>query len=134
MNKIEHIGIAVKDINQAIETYTKLLNTECYKTESVESEGVKTAFFKVGENKIELLEASNLESPITKFIDKRGEGIHHIAFDVDNIYTEMERLKNEGFILLNHEPKKGADNKLICFVHPKNTNGVLIELCQEIKD
>ncbi len=134
MNKIEHIGIAVKDINQAIETYSKLLNTECYKTESVESEGVKTAFFKVGENKIELLEASNLESPITKFIDKRGEGIHHIAFDVDNIYTEMERLKNEGFILLNHEPKKGADNKLICFVHPKNTNGVLIELCQEIKD
>jgi methylmalonyl-CoA/ethylmalonyl-CoA epimerase len=134
MNKIEHIGIAVKDINQAIETYTKLLNTECYKTESVASEGVKTAFFKVGENKIELLEASNLESPITKFIDKRGEGIHHIAFDVDNIYTEMERLKNEGFILLNHEPKKGADNKLICFVHPKNTNGVLIELCQEIKD
>ena len=134
MNKIEHIGIAVKDIDSAIDTYTKLLNTSCYKTENVESEGVKTAFFKVGENKIELLEASNQNSAIAKFIEKRGEGIHHIAFDVEDIYKEMERLKNEGFVLLNLEPKKGADNKLICFVHPKNTNGVLLELCQEIKN
>lgn len=133
MNKIEHIGIAVKDINSAIETYTKLLNTTCYKIENVESEGVKTAFFNVGNSKIELLESTNESSAISKFIEKRGEGIHHIAYDVTNIYTEMERLKNEGFVLLNTEPKRGADNKLICFLHPKNTNGVLVELCQEIE-
>ena len=133
MNKIEHIGIAVNDLKQASALYEKLLGTSCYKTEYVESENVDTAFFKVGENKIELLAATADESAIAKFISKKGEGIHHIAFDVDDIYTEMERLKSEGFVLLNEQPKKGADNKLICFVHPKATNGVLIELCQEIK-
>ena len=132
MNKIEHIGIAVNDLTQASALYEKLLGTNCYKTETVESENVDTAFFKVGENKIELLAATAEESAIAKFIAKKGEGIHHIAFDVDDIYAEMERLKGEGFVLLNEEPKKGADNKLICFVHPKTTNGVLIELCQEI--
>ena len=133
MNKVEHIGIAVKDIESAIITYETLLNTSCYKTESVESEGVKTAFFKTGENKIELLEATNKNSAIAKFIEKKGEGIHHIAFDVDDIVSEIERLRNAGFTILNEQPKQGADNKLICFVHPKNTNGVLIELCQERK-
>lgn len=133
MNKVEHIGIAVKDIESAIKTYEVLLNTPCYKTENVESEGVKTAFFRTGENKIELLEASVETSAIAKFIDKKGEGIHHIAFDVDDIYAEMERLRSVGFTILNDVPKSGADNKLICFVHPKNTNGVLIELCQERK-
>ncbi len=133
MNKIEHIGIAVNDLNQASALYEKLLGTSCYKTETVESENVDTAFFKVGENKIELLAATAEESAIAKFISKKGEGIHHIAFDVDDIYAEMERLKREGFVLLNEQPKKGADNKLICFVHPKATNGVLIELCQEIR-
>lgn len=132
MKKIEHIGIAVKDINAANETYEKLLNGAAYKMEEVASEGVNTSFFKVGPNKIELLEATNPDSPIAKFIEKRGEGIHHIAFDVEDIYAEMERLKAEGFILLNDAPKKGADNKLVCFVHPKSANGVLIELCQEI--
>jgi len=133
MNKIEHIGIAVNDLKQASALYEKLLGTNCYKTETVESENVDTAFFKVGENKIELLAATAEESAIAKFISKKGEGIHHIAFDVDDIYAEMERLKSEGFVLLNEQPKKGADNKLICFVHPKATNGVLIELCQEIR-
>lgn len=133
MNKIEHIGIAVNDLKQASALYEKLLGTSCYKTETVESENVNTAFFKVGENKIELLAATAEESAIAKFIGKKGEGIHHIAFDVEDIYAEMERLKNEGFVLLNEQPKKGADNKLICFVHPKATNGVLIELCQEIR-
>jgi methylmalonyl-CoA/ethylmalonyl-CoA epimerase len=133
MNKIEHIGIAVKDLQASIKTYEALLNTSCYKQEGVESEGVITAFFKTGENKIELLEATKPESAIAKFIEKRGEGIHHIAFDVDDIYAEMKRLADLGFTLLNAEPKQGADNKLICFVHPKNTNGVLIELCQERK-
>lgn len=133
MNKIEHIGIAVNDLKQASALYEKLLGTSYYKTESVESENVDTAFFKVGENKIELLAATADESAIAKFISKKGEGIHHIAFDVEDIYAEMERLKSEGFVLLNEQPKKGADNKLICFVHPKATNGVLIELCQEIK-
>lgn len=132
MNKIEHIGIAVNDLAQACNVYEKLLGTACYKTETVASEGVNTAFFKVGDNKIELLSSAADESAITKFLAKKGEGIHHIAFDVEDIYTEMERLKAEGFTLLNDEPKKGADNKLICFVHPKGTNGVLIELCQEI--
>ena len=131
MNKIEHLGIAVKDLEASIKVYEALLNTTCYKKEGVASEGVMTAFFKTGENKIELLEASNPDSAIAKFIEKRGEGIHHIAFDVDDIHAEMKRLSEAGFTLLNAEPKEGADNKLICFVHPKNTNGVLIELCQE---
>jgi len=133
IQKIEHIGIAVKDIKKVTETYTKLFNQSPYKTEAVESENVITTFFKMGENKIELLEATSEESAIYKFIEKKGEGIHHIAFDVDDIYTEMERLSKEGFIVLNEQPKKGADNKLVCFLHPKSVNGVLIELCQEIK-
>jgi len=133
MNKIEHIGIAVKDIDAAGKLYGILLNTRVYKVEDVESEGVKTAFLQSGPNKIELLEASSADSPISKFIEKRGEGIHHIAFDVDDIEAEMERLKDKGFTLLNDKPKSGADNKLVCFVHPKSANGVLIELCQEKK-
>ncbi|KAB2859830.1 MAG: methylmalonyl-CoA epimerase [Flavobacteriales bacterium] len=133
MNKIEHIGIAVKNLDEANIVYSKIFNQQPYKTESVESEHVSTSFFKVGESKFELLEATNPESAIAKFIEKKGEGIHHIAFDVDDIYVEMERLKKEGFIILNENPKKGADNKLVCFVHPKSANGVLIELCQEIK-
>jgi methylmalonyl-CoA/ethylmalonyl-CoA epimerase len=133
MNKIEHIGIAVQDLEKSNELFSKLFGQLPYKSESVESEGVVTSFFKVGENKIELLEASNEESPIAKFISKKGEGIHHIAFDVNDIRAEMKRLKEEGFILLSEEPKKGADNKLVCFLHPKSSNGVLIELCQEIK-
>lgn len=133
INKIEHIGIAVIDIEKATQTYTQLFNQPPYKTETVESENVITTFFKTGENKIELLEATSEESAIHKFIEKKGEGIHHIAFDVDDIYAEMERLTKEGFIVLNEEPKKGADNKLVCFLHPKSVNGVLIELCQEIK-
>jgi methylmalonyl-CoA/ethylmalonyl-CoA epimerase len=132
-NNIEHIGIAVKDLEVAKSIYEKLLGTVCYKVEVVESEGVATAFFKSGVNKIELLEASTPESPIAKFIEKRGEGIHHIAFEVDDIESEMVRLAAEGFTILSDKPKKGADNKLVCFVHPKSTNGVLIELCQEIK-
>jgi len=131
MKKIEHIGIAVKDIATSNELFKKLFNTPHYKIESVESEGVKTSFFKIGDNKIELLEATNPDSPIAKFIDKKGEGIHHIAFDVEDIFSEMERLKKEGFVVLNKQPKKGADNKLVAFLHPKTTNGVLIELCQE---
>ncbi len=133
MNKIEHIGIAVKDIETSNKVFEKLFGTAHYKTESVESEGVKTSFFKVGTNKVELLEATNENSPIAKFIAKKGEGIHHIAFDVDDIEKEMERLKAEGFVLINEQPKKGADNKLVAFLHPKSTNGVLIELCQDIK-
>lgn len=134
MNKIEHIGIAVRDLEQANKLYAKLFNKEPYKTEFVESEGVSTSFFKAGENKVELLEATNPTSTIAKFIDKKGEGIHHIAFDVADIYKEMERLKKEGFKILNDTPKKGADNKLVCFIHPKSANGVLIELCQEISE
>ncbi|MGE6219558.1 methylmalonyl-CoA epimerase [Nubsella zeaxanthinifaciens] len=133
MNKIEHIGIAVADLGKAISLYEQLLGTNCYKTETVASESVDTAFFKTGENKIELLSSTSEDSAIAKFIAKKGEGIHHIAFDVDDIYAEMDRLRKEGFVLLNETPKNGADNKLICFVHPKNTHGVLIELCQEIK-
>lgn len=133
MLKIEHIGIAVKDITASNALFQKLLNTPSYKQEEVASEGVLTSFFQTGENKIELLQATNDNSPIAKFIEKRGEGIHHIAFDVENIENEMKRLQAEGFILLNEMPKKGADNKLVCFLHPKETNGVLIELCQEIK-
>lgn len=134
MKKIEHIGIAVRDLESSCDLYEKLLNTNCYKKEEVASEGVKTAFFKTGENKIELLSASHTDSPIAKFLEKRGEGIHHIAFDVEDIYAEMERLKQEGFVLLNEVPKPGADHKLVCFLHPKGTNGVLVELCQEIKE
>jgi len=131
MNKIEHIGIAVNSVKLAGDIYERLLNTTVYKTEDVTSEGVKTAFLQAGPNKIELLEATNPDSPIAKFIEKRGEGMHHIAFEVTDIEAEMARLKAEGFILLNDVPKQGADNKLVCFVHPKGTNGVLIELCQE---
>ena len=132
MEKIEHIGIAVKDIKAAGKLYEMLLNTTIYKIEDVGSEGVKTAFLQSGPNKIELLEATSEDSPVHKFIEKRGEGIHHIAFDVKDIEAEMKRLKDEGFILLNDKPKPGADNKLVCFIHPKSTNGVLIELCQDM--
>jgi methylmalonyl-CoA/ethylmalonyl-CoA epimerase len=132
MKQIEHIGIAVKDIESAGQLFEKLLNTPIYKVETVESEGVKTAFLQTGTNKIELLEATRIDSPISKFIEKRGEGIHHIAFDVEDIEAEMKRLKQEGFVLLNDKPIPGADNKLVCFVHPKSANGVLIELCQNI--
>jgi methylmalonyl-CoA/ethylmalonyl-CoA epimerase len=134
MLKIEHIGIAVKNLETSNLLFAKIFNTPHYKTEGVASEGVMTSFFKVGENKIELLEATNPDSPIAKFIEKKGEGIHHIAFDVEDIFSEMKRLEEEGFVLLNKEPKNGADNKLVCFLHPKGTNGVLIELCQERKD
>lgn len=133
MKKIEHIGIAVKNLEISNLLFEKLFGTAPYKQEEVASEGVKTSFFMNGPNKIELLEATNPESPIAKFIDKKGEGIHHIAFDVENIISEIQRLKQEGFIVLNEIPKKGADNKLVTFLHPKGTNGVLIELCQEIK-
>ncbi len=133
MLKVEHIGIAVKDFADALPLFEKLLNTPCYKTEMVASENVNTAFFKQGNTKIELLESTLADGIISRFIQKKGEGIHHIAFEVDDIYAEMERLKKEGFVLLNEEPKIGADNKLVCFLHPKGTNGVLIELCQEIK-
>lgn len=133
MNKIEHIGIAVNNLGIACDIYEKLLGTPAYKTEEVASEGVNTAFFKTGESKIELLEATAADSPIAKFLAKKGEGVHHIAFEVTDILAEMERLKAEGFVLLNEQPKKGADNKLVCFVHPKGTNGVLVELCQEIR-
>ncbi|MGZ0015752.1 methylmalonyl-CoA epimerase [Yeosuana sp. AK3] len=132
MNKIEHIGIAVKNIEESNQLFAKLFGEPHYKTESVESEGVKTSFFKFGSQKIELLEATNPESPIAKFIEKKGEGIHHIAFDVDDIEAEVKRLMQEGFMVLNEIPKKGADNKRVVFLHPKTTNGVLIELCQEI--
>lgn len=133
MRKIEHIGIAVKNLEISNLLFSKLFNEPPYKQETVESEGVKTSFFMNGPNKIELLEATNPESPIAKFIEKKGEGIHHIAFDVENIFEEISRLKAEGFIVLNEDPKKGADNKLVAFLHPKSSNGVLIELCQEIK-
>jgi methylmalonyl-CoA/ethylmalonyl-CoA epimerase len=132
INKIEHIGIAVKSLKDSNKLFESLFGKSHYKIESVESEGVNTSFFKLGESKIELLEATNDDGPIAKFIAKKGEGIHHIAFDVDDIEAEIERLKKEGFIVLNEKPKKGADNKLVAFMHPKSTNGVLIELCQEI--
>lgn len=131
MKKAEHIGIAVKDFSLSIPLFEKLLNTKCYKTETVETENVNTAFFKTGETKIELLESTKEDGVIAKFIEKKGEGIHHIAFEVEDIFAEMERLKSEGFVLLNEKPKDGADNKLVCFLHPKNTNGVLVEICQE---
>lgn len=132
MQKIEHIGIAVKSLATAIPLYELLLGTSCYKTEEVASEKVRTAFFATGPNKIELLESTDPEGIIAKFIEKKGEGVHHIAFAVNDIVAEMQRLKNEGFTLLNEQPKRGADNKLVCFVHPKGTTGALIELCQEI--
>lgn len=133
MRKIEHIGIAVKDLEQSNKLFAKLLGVQSYKQEEVLSEGVMTSFFENGPNKIELLAATNPESPIAKFLEKKGEGIHHIAFDVEDIESEILRLKGEGFVVLNEVPKKGADNKLVAFLHPKSTNGVLIELCQEIK-
>jgi methylmalonyl-CoA/ethylmalonyl-CoA epimerase len=133
INKIEHLGIAVKNIEEANAIYKALLGVGSYKTEQVVSENVNTSFFRVGESKIELLEGTSPDSAISKFIEKKGEGIHHIAFDVDDIEAEMENLKKQGFTLLSDKPKQGADNKLICFVHPKSANGVLIELCQEIK-
>jgi methylmalonyl-CoA/ethylmalonyl-CoA epimerase len=133
MIKIEHIGIAVKRLADSVPLFEKLLKSQCYKTEIVSSEMVNTAFFKAGDTKIELLESIDDNSAISKFIEKKGEGVHHIAFEVQDIEAEMERLKNEGFLLLNDKPKKGADNKIICFLHPKSTNGVLIELCQASK-
>lgn len=133
MRKIEHIGIAVNSLEVSNVLFEKLFGTPPYKQEEVESEGVKTSFFMNGPNKIELLEATNSNSPIAKFLEKKGEGIHHIAFDVQDILAEINRLKNEGFVVLNETPKKGADNKLVAFLHPKGTNGVLIELCQEMR-
>ena len=133
MLKIEHIGIAVKSLSASVPLFEKLLNTSCYKTEMVDSEQVNTAFLKTGDTKIELLESTDPDGTIARFIEKKGEGSHHIAFEVSDIEAEMGRLKNEGFILLNDAPKDGADNKMVCFLHPKHTNGVLIELCMEKK-
>ena len=133
MKKIEHIGIAVKSLAVSVPMFEKLLNSQCYKTEQVENEKVNTAFFQTGDTKIELLESTGQEGVIARFIEKKGEGLHHIAFDVADIEAEMIRLKKEGFVLLNESPKQGADNKLVCFLHPKHTNGVLIELCMEKK-
>jgi methylmalonyl-CoA/ethylmalonyl-CoA epimerase len=133
IKKIEHIGIAVKNIKESNDLFRRLFGKEHYKIEEVKSEGVSTSFFMLGETKIELLEATNEGSAIAKFIEKKGEGIHHIAYEVDNIENEMERLKNEGFELIHAQPKDGADNKRICFLHPKSTNGVLVELCEEKK-
>ena len=130
MLKVEHIGIAVKSLQEAVPIFESLLNTSCYKTETVETESVNTAFFQKGETKIELLESTKDDGVVQRFIERKGEGIHHIAFEVENIAAEMKRLSGEGFILLNEEPKRGADNKLVCFLHPKSTNGVLVELCQ----
>ena len=133
MKHIDHIGIAVKDLEASNKLFASLLNTSCYKIEDVLDQQVATSFFKTADQKIELVAATSPSSPITKFIDKKGEGIHHIAYDVDNIETELKRLEAEGFVVLNKTPKKGADNKLVAFLHPKSTNGVLIELCQEIR-
>jgi methylmalonyl-CoA/ethylmalonyl-CoA epimerase len=133
MKQIDHIGIAVSDLEKAVETYEALLNTECYKREKVESEKVDTAFFRTGESKVELLGATDPGSVIHTFIEKRGEGIHHIAFEVDDIVAEMKRLSDAGYRLLNEKPKVGADNKLVAFIHPKESHGVLIELCQSIR-
>lgn len=133
MLKVEHIGIAVKTLADSVPLFEKLLKSQCYKTEIVENEKVNTAFFKTSDTKIELLESIDENGVISKFVGKKGEGLHHIAFEVENIESEMERLKKEGFILLNEKPKRGADNKLVCFLHPGSTNGVLIELCEEIK-
>ena len=133
MLKIEHIGIAVKQFETSIPLFEKLLDTACYRKETVDAEEVNTAFFRKGESKIELLESTDPNGTIARFIDKKGEGIHHIAFEVADITAEMTRLQAEGFVLLNEKPRKGADNKWVCFLHPKNTNGVLVELCQEIR-
>ena len=133
MLKVEHIGIAVDQLAVSIPLFEKLLNTDCYKQEVVESEQVTTAFFRKGETKIELLESTHPDGIIAKYIGKKGEGIHHIAFEVEDIEAEMKRLQQEGFVLLNEKPKPGADNKLVCFLHPKTTNGILIELCMERK-
>ncbi len=133
MLKIEHLGIAVKQLELSVPVFEQLLNTPCYKKETVESEGVATAFFRLADSKVELLEATRPDSPIARFIDKKGEGVHHVAFEVEDIEAEMKRLSALGFELLNEKPKKGADNKLICFLHPGSTNGILVELCQEIK-
>jgi methylmalonyl-CoA/ethylmalonyl-CoA epimerase len=132
MQKVEHIGIAVRSLSHSISLFEKLLNSQCYKTEEVNTEKVKTAFFKIGETKIELLESTDPDGVIARFITKKGEGLHHIAFEVADIEAEMKRLKKEGFVLLNETPKPGADDKLVCFLHPKDTNGVLIELVMEI--
>ncbi|KQC30692.1 methylmalonyl-CoA epimerase [Flagellimonas eckloniae] len=134
MDKIEHIGIAVKNLKDSNSLFAKLLGASHYKMEEVPSEGVRTSFFKSGPNKIELLEATTVDSPIAKFLEKKGEGVHHIAFAVDDIVMEITRLKKEGFTVLNEVPKQGADNKLVAFLHPKGTNGVLVELCQEINE
>lgn len=134
MEHIEHLGIAVKDLEVSIPIYEKLLNTKCYKQEEVESEHVITAFFQTSNNKIELLQATSEESAIAKFVERKGEGIHHVAYAVDDIHLEMERLQKDGFRILNDQPKRGADNKLICFIHPKDASGVLMELCQEISE
>lgn len=131
MLKVEHIGIAVHDLTVAVPLFSKLLNAECYKTESVESEKVNTAFFRQGDTKIELLESTTHDGVIAKYLEKKGPGMHHIAFEVEDIEAEMKRLQAEGFQLINEQPKPGADNKLVCFLHPKTTDGVLIELCQE---
>jgi len=133
MKNVEHIGIAVKNLGVSIPLFEKLLNTSCYKTETVASEQVNTAFFQTGETKIELLESATSDGVITRYIEKKGEGIHHIAFEVTDIKAEMSRLQADGFVLLNTEPKIGADQKLVCFLHPKGTNGVLIEICQAIR-
>jgi methylmalonyl-CoA/ethylmalonyl-CoA epimerase len=133
MVNIEHIGIAVKELASSIPLFEKLLNSQCYKVETVATENVNTAFFRKGDTKIELLESLVPDSVIAKYIDKKGEGIHHLAFEVNDIHREMERLKSEGFVLLNDTPRRGADNKLVCFLHPKSTNSVLIELCMENK-
>lgn len=134
VKNLEHIGIAVKSLQDSNALFEQLLGTPHYKIEEVASEHVRTSFFKTGESKIELLEATAPESAIAKYIEKRGEGIHHIAFEVEDIHAEMERLRNEGYRLLNEAPKRGADNKLVCFIHPKSANGVLVELCQEIRE
>jgi methylmalonyl-CoA/ethylmalonyl-CoA epimerase len=130
---IDHVGIAVKDLEKAISTYEKLLGTECYKQEVVEAQKVNTAFFKTGESKIELLGATADDSVIAKYVEKKGEGMHHVAFEVEDIHAEMKRLREEGFTVLSEEPSRGADNKLVAFVHPKDNNGVLVELCQSIE-
>ena len=133
MQKVEHIGIAVKSLADSIPLFEKLLQTNCYKTETVATEAVNTAFFSAGDTKIELLESTTQNGVINKYIQKKGEGIHHIAFEVTDIYAEMERLQKEGFILLSDQPKNGADNKLVCFLHPKSTNSILVEICQTRK-
>ena len=132
MKRLEHIGIAVKDLQASNELFAKLLGKKHYKIEEVASENVLTSFFKTGQSKVELLEGTSPESAIFKFIEKKGEGIHHIAFEVEDIRAEMQRLEKEGFTILNKEPKRGADNKLVCFIHPKSANGVLVELCQSL--